>query len=252
MRNLLASVANSNQIHTRQALGEASSTKTDFLSMLAHELRDPLLPLSNAVHLLSMPGLDRASFEKALAIMHRQLSQLARLVDDLFDFARIGEDKLILRKQWVAVATILDAALDVSMPRIESAGLQLHVDIRPGQLEVCADTGRLTQTVANLLNNSSKFTPRGGDIWVKCCRTGDSTVLTVRDSGIGLERDLLPEVFTPFHQATCEAASNRGLGLGLPIAKRIVEMHGGRIAAASDGPGKGSTFTVTLPDPLAL
>lgn len=248
MHNHLAPAAIFNEIHARQ-LGETSSTKTDFLSMLAHELRDPLLPLSNAVHLLSTPGLDSASSEKALAIMHRQLGQLARLVDDLFDFARIGEDKLSLRKEWVRVTTVLDAALDVSMPRIESAGVRLHVDVRPEQLEVCADTGRLAQTLANLLNNAAKFTPRGGNICVNCCRTGDSAVLTVKDSGIGLERELLSEVFTPFHQATGETAINRGLGLGLPIAKRIVEMHGGRIEAASDGPGKGSTFTVTLPNP---
>ena len=249
MRNLLAPAGTFEEVRSKRTLRGAVSTETDFVSMLAHELRGPLLPLSNAVRLLSTPGLERASYDKALAIMRRQLSQLARLVDDLFDFTRIGEGKLSLRKEWCKVATILDMALEVSMPRIESAGVRLHVDVKPDQLEVFADAGRLAQAVANLLNNAAKFTPRGGDIWVICGRTENGAVLTVKDSGIGIDQELLPEVFAPFHQATSEMAVNRGLGLGLPIAKQIVEMHGGLVTAASDGPGTGSTFTVTLPDP---
>src|SRR5688572_98692 len=247
MRNLLAPAGTFEEVPSKRTLRGAVSTETDFVSMLAHELRGPLLPLSNAVRLLGTPGLDRTSYDKALAIMRRQLSQLARLVDDLFDFARIGEGKLSLRKEWCKAATILDIALEVSMPRIESAGVRLHVDVKPDQLEVSADAGRLAQMVSNLLDNAAKFTPRGGDIWVKCWRVNNSAVLSVTDSGIGIERNLLREVFTPFRQATGEAAINRGLGLGLPIARRIAEMHGGRIEAASAGSGKGSVFTVTLP-----
>ena len=248
MNNPLASTGTFKTSAGKQPVREAHGTEKDFVAMLVHELRGPLLPLSNAVLLLSRPGIERDSAEKALAIMRRQLNQLNRLVNDLIDFARIGEDKLFLRKERTKVATVLDMALEVSLPQIQSGGVQVHVSVSPGDLEMHADGGRIAQSLANLLSNAAKFTARGGDIWVSCSRVEQAVVLRVRDNGAGIQRNLLPRVFARFEQSDGEVRTNRGLGLGLPIAKRIVELHGGRITAASEGLGKGSTFTIVLPD----
>ncbi len=252
MNNLLAPIRAFKASPAKLLVREGHSTEKDFVAMLVHELRGPLLPISNAVQLLSLPGVERDASEKALAIMRRQLNHLTRLVNDLFDFARLREGKLSLRKERTEVATILDMALEISLPHIQRAGVRVHVNVQPRELETYADGGRIAQSVVNLLSNAAKFTARGGDIWVRCSRVEHAVVFSVRDNGTGIERNLFPKVFARFEQSDSEVRTNRGLGLGLPIAKRIVEMHGGRITAASEGRGKGATFTIVLPDLMAV
>ena len=235
------------RLHAEQALRDAHEGNKRFVAMLAHELRGPLAAANNAVHLLSGTATTPSVRDAAVGIMRRQLDQLIRLVEDLFDLARMGQDKLSLRRERLPMKQVLEMALDVSRPAIEHAGLDLHVRIEPPDLSILADAGRMAQVVSNLLNNAAKFTPTGGKVWITCHETAESVVLKVEDTGSGMHAETVACVFTAFEQAPGELDRNRGLGLGMPIAKRIVEMHGGEITAKSDGPGKGSLFKVVLP-----
>ncbi|MBL8848565.1 MAG: PAS domain S-box protein, partial [Planctomycetaceae bacterium] len=228
-------------------LSEADRRKDEFLATLAHELRNPLAPISNALQILRLSD-DPLGREQARLLMERQLEQMIRLVDDLLDVSRITRGKLELRIAPVPLATVINSAIETSQPLIDRMEHELSVSMPADDLRVNADLTRLAQVFANLLNNSAKYMDRGGRIWLTVEEQGDSVVVTVRDEGIGIAPDQLQDIFEMFSQAdhSLERAQG-GLGIGLTLVKRLVEMHGGEIAAHSDGLGKGATFTIRLP-----
>jgi signal transduction histidine kinase/ActR/RegA family two-component response regulator len=242
-----ASIAIENsQLYAR--LKDADRRKDEFLATLAHELRNPLAPIHNGLQLMRMAGRDTATVEQALTMMERQLGQLVRLVDDLLDVSRINQGKLELRKERIDLAAVLSSAVETSRPLIVRMGHDLEV-VLPGQpVVVEADLTRLAQVFSNLLNNAAKYSERGGRITLTARRQGDDAVVSVRDTGIGIAADQLPRLFEMFSQVkSALERSQGGLGIGLSLVRRLVEMHGGQIVARSDGPGKGSEFVVRLP-----
>jgi PAS domain S-box-containing protein len=226
-------------------LASADRRKDEFLAMLAHELRNPLAPLSAALRLLREPDADR---ERVLAIADRQTKQLARLVDDLLDASRITQGKIALRSEPVALADVVGRAIEAAKPAIEARGQVFRVDLPSEPLRLQADPARLAQVIANLLDNAAKYTPDGGFVGLSAERDGDQVVLHVRDTGAGLAPDLLPNVFDLFVQGDRSLdRPHGGLGIGLTIVRRLVELHGGRVEARSAGADKGSEFLVRLP-----
>jgi PAS domain S-box-containing protein len=231
-----------------EELAESDRRKTEFLATLAHELRNPLAPISNGLQLLRLPGTDAAAKERARAMMERQLRHLVRLVDDLLDIARISSGKVELKKENADLETVLASAVESSRPLLDAAGHQLDVRIAEPGLKVVADTTRLAQVVSNLLNNAAKYTPDGGRVELSARREGRDVLVSVTDSGIGIPADALPLVFEMFTQVgRTRERSQGGLGIGLALVRRLVELHGGTVTAESEGPGRGSTFTVRLP-----
>jgi PAS domain S-box-containing protein len=232
---------------------EADSRKNEFLATLAHELRNPLAPIRNAVQILSHPNVSHDQSILARQMIDRQSLALVRLVDDLMDVSRIAHGKLHLRRQAVVLTTLIEQALDAARPVCEQAGVKLLVTPPTEVLVLDADPLRLTQVFANLLNNACKYTERGGTIWFTAARSGDSARVTVRDDGIGISPSQLPHIFDMFVQDTPGLGrSQGGLGIGLALARRLVHAHGGSIEARSDGPGKGAEFIVSVPiAPLA-
>jgi PAS domain S-box-containing protein len=227
---------------------EADRRKDEFIATLAHELRNPLAPIRNGLEILKRtPGMPESA-AKVREMMDRQLSHLVRLVDDLLDVSRITRDKLEMRMKPLTLQEIVDHAVEASRPSIEASGHQLSVQLpgRPIRLE--GDLTRLAQVVSNLLNNAAKYTPPGGRIDLVCRFQSDHVVVDVTDNGSGITPEKLPAVFDLFSQAdrTVHQAQG-GLGIGLWLVKKLVEMHRGSIEAKSAGPGKGSTFTLKLP-----
>ena len=229
-------------------LAESDRRKTEFLATLAHELRNPLAPISNGLQLLRVPGGDPEAKERARDMMERQLRHMVRLVDDLLDIARISSGKVELKKDRAPLDAILGSAVESSMPLLTAAGHKLDLRIAEPGLQVSADTTRLAQVVSNLLNNAAKYTPDGGRIELAARRDGGDVVVTVTDTGIGIAREALPQVFEMFTQVGRHRdRSQGGLGIGLALVRRLVELHGGSVTAQSPGVGQGSTFTVRLP-----
>ena len=229
-------------------LSEADRRKNEFLATLAHELRNPLAPIRNGLQLIKLAGGQNATVDQARSMMERQLTQMVRLVDDLMDVSRISRDKLELRKELVSLAAILNSAVETSRPLIEQMGHQLTVTLPKQPLIVDADTTRLAQVFLNLLNNAAKYGDRGGHIQLNVELQESDVVVTVKDTGIGIAADQLPRIFELFTQVDHSLEKSQGgLGIGLTLVKRLVEMHGGRVEAKSEGPGKGSEFIVTLP-----
>jgi len=229
-----------------ERLRDADRRKDEFLATLAHELRNPLAPIRNGLHLLRMVDRSSEAAEQARAMMERQMSHLVRLVDDLLEVSRITRGKLDLRRESVELAGIVGSAVDTSRPVIEAAGHTLQVDLPPETITLNADPVRLAQVLANLLNNAAKYTPQGGTIRLQVRREGGDALISVRDSGVGIAPDMLERVFDMFTQLDSTRAQG-GLGIGLTLAKSLVELHGGRIQAESGGAGKGSEFVVRLP-----
>jgi two-component system CheB/CheR fusion protein len=230
------------------ALREEDHRKTEFLAMLSHELRNPLAAISAAVQLMGMRGLDEPRLERARDAAERQVRHMARLLDDLLEVARITRGTIALRSRDVALEDILKTAVDTARPAIEAKGHGLRVSLPPESLRLRGDPTRLSQVVANLLDNAAKYTPAGGHIRVSADREGDEAVMRVRDDGVGIPAGMLPHVFDLFVQGErSPARSEGGLGVGLTMVRRLVELHGGRVEARSDGPGKGSEFVVWLP-----
>jgi PAS domain S-box-containing protein len=231
-----------------KALQEASRYKDEFLAVLAHELRNPLAPIKNGMQLLRLAAPGSEPAVQARAIMERQLDQLVRLVDDLMDISRITRGKVDIRREPVELVSVLLSAVETSRPAIEAARHHLSLSLPSEPLLVSADFVRLAQVVSNLLNNAAKYTDGGGQISLAAQREGDEAVIRVRDNGIGIEAELLPRIFDMFAQAHDNLnRSKGGLGIGLALARSLVELHGGRIAARSAGAGKGTELTVRLP-----
>ncbi len=229
------------------ALRDAERRKDEFLATLAHELRNPLAPIRSAVQIMRMAEGDQATTSAARAIIERQLKHLVRLIDDLMDVSRITRGKLELRKERVEVATVLQIAIEINRPLLESKQQHVTVELPPEPLLVEADTTRLAQVFANLLNNGAKYSDAWADIRIRAVREGAQAVVSVRDEGVGIQADMLDRIFDMFAQVERRQPSpHDGLGVGLTLVKRLVELHGGTVSAASDGAGTGSCFTVRL------
>src|SRR5215468_5059773 len=216
--------------------------------MLAHELRNPLAPILNAVSILNRPDLSVEQFEWSRGVIERQVEHLTRLVDDLLDVSRITQGKITLRKEKLDLMKVVGRALETSRPLIDARKHQLTVSIPSETVILNGDLLRLAQVVSNLLNNAAKYTDESGAIWLSAGRVGDEVILRVRDNGMGIPVEELPHVFDLFIQAgrTLDRAQG-GLGIGLTLARSLVELHGGRIEALSAGPGLGSEFVIHLP-----
>ncbi len=234
-------------------LSDADRRKDEFLATLAHELRNPLAPIRNGLEILQRGDPGGAVHEQVRVMMKRQTDQLVRLVDDLMDVSRITRGTLELRKEQVELAVVLRHAVETARPEMEAKGQQLTMTLPPTPAVVDADATRLCQVFANLLNNAAKFSDRGGHIWLTVERQDGEFVIGVKDAGIGIAPAALPKIFDMFVQAdsTLER-SQGGLGIGLTLAKRLVEMHAGRIEARSAGLGTGSEFVVRLPAALSV
>jgi PAS domain S-box-containing protein len=231
-----------------EALRDADRRKNDFLATLAHELRNPLAPIRNAVQILALKGPAHPDLVWARELIARQTKQLARLVDDLIDISRITRDKLELRKEAVELSTILHEAVETSRPLIDEGGHELVLDLPEKPVVVNADLTRFAQVISNLLNNAAKYSDRGGRIELSLRREGSDAVVKVKDSGLGIAPAMLPRVFDMFVQADLSRERmSGGLGVGLALAKRLVEMHNGTIHVNSAGEGKGSEFVVRMP-----
>jgi signal transduction histidine kinase len=230
------------------ALREADQRKDQFLALLAHELRNPLSPLTAASQLIALEPGNMSQVREMGIILSRQVEQLKRLIDDLLDVSRISSGKLQLRREPVALSEAIAAALDVSRPIIDASSHMLEVFLPPEPLVIDGDKVRLAQVVGNLLINAAKYTPKGGRIDLEVRRDEGQAVICVRDNGIGIPPEMLPKVFGLFTQVdTSNTRAQGGLGIGLPLAKTLVQMHGGMIQGFSGGAGKGSEFTVKLP-----
>jgi CheY-like chemotaxis protein len=235
------------RVRTEQALKAADRRKDEFLATLSHELRNPLAPILNAVQLLDMHELGEPQRARALAVIQRQVLYMARLVDDLLDVSRITSGKITLQRAPVKLSQVVARALETCGPLVAGRAVTVHTSATGDELVVDGDLTRLVQVVANLVNNAAKFTSAGGRIDVEIRRDGDHAVLSVRDTGIGITADMLPRVFDLFTQGARDGRGSGGLGVGLSIVRQLVEMHGGTIAAHSEGPGRGAELVVRLP-----
>jgi signal transduction histidine kinase len=244
-REVIARVETHLRLARRRQEIEGNRAKDEFLAMLGHELRNPLTPILATLRLMRMDG--GKKFAKERDMIERQALHLARLVDDLLDVSRITRGKLELQRSQIELGAIVTRAIEVATPLLEERGHFLRIDVEPRAL-VHADENRLVQVVSNLLINSAKYTPPGGRIEISVRSEAEAVALRVRDDGMGIPSALLPHVFDLFRQG--RQSSERplgGLGLGLAVVRSIVELHGGEVSAASEGPGKGSELTVRLP-----
>lgn len=235
----------SDRKRAEDALRVADRSKDEFLAMLGHELRNPLAPIRNAVEILRIRGPGDAQLQWATGIIGRQVEQLTRLVDDLLDVSRITRGAIEVRKERVDLAAVIGAAVETSGPLLAAGNHEFTVSV-DARIELDADPVRLAQAISNLLNNAANYTAPGGRVRLTAERDGDAAVVTVRDTGIGIRAEMLPRIFDPFTQADRSAHRKGGLGLGLTLVKRLVELHGGSVRAHSEGPGKGAKFTVRL------
>ncbi|MFC0679648.1 ATP-binding protein [Lysobacter korlensis] len=234
-------------------LTAADRRKMEFLATLAHELRNPLAPIRNGLEILQLAGEDPSTIGHVRDMMARQVSHMAHLIDDLLDVARITSDKLELRTERVRLRTVVTTAVDTSLPLIEAANHALGVELPATDVWLDVDATRIAQVLSNLLNNAAKYTPTGGRITLSATVEGNDAVLSVRDTGVGLAPDALSAVFDMFTQVKGDSGhSQGGLGIGLTLVRRLVEMHGGQVFAASAGLGQGSVFTIRLPAVVAV
>ena len=244
--NVLVDISERKQ--AEEALKQADRSKNEFLATLAHELRNPLAPIRAAVRILQLKAEPAPEAQLALEVIDRQTRQMTRLIDDLLDIARITCNKLLLRKERVKLSELLTAAVETSQPLIEQRGHSLILNTPPEPVYLDGDFIRLAQVVANLLNNAAKYTKPGGQILVTSALEKDCVLIRITDTGMGISPESLPQIFEMFTQANLPATGARGgLGIGLTLVKRLVEMHGGTISAYSAGEGQGSEFVVRLP-----
>lgn len=231
---------------TEDALADADRRKTEFLAVLAHELRNPLAPVRNAVHLLRARDSVDAEAARIYSIIERQIAHLARLIDDLMDVSRISQDKLELRKSHAILSEIIDGAVEGSRYVIDAHRHQISIKLPEHAVHLEADTVRLVQVFTNLLTNAARYTPPGGKLSVSAAVEGEQVVVSVSDTGVGLDAQQSPRIFEMFVQAE-NPRRQQGLGIGLALVKKLVELHAGSVSAYSPGPGQGSTFRVLLP-----
>jgi signal transduction histidine kinase len=234
------------------ALLEADRRKDEFLATLAHELRNPLAPIRNALEIMRLADGDPEALRRSRSVMERQVGQMVRLIDDLLDVSRITRGKLQLVMEAIDLRAAIEAAVEMSRPQIEKAGLQLSVKTPKTSLPVTGDRVRLAQVLSNLLNNAAKYTESGGKIFLTAGQSDSRIEVCVRDTGVGIPGNMLPHVFELFTQVNRSLnRSQGGLGIGLALVRRLVEMHGGTVEAHSDGPDQGAEFVVRLPATLA-
>ncbi len=234
--------------HLIEALRRALSRKDEFLAAVAHEMRNPLAPIANALKLLERGVNDPVLVINTCGLISRQVAQLVRLVDDLLDVARVEHRQLTVRRDLLDLRDVLHAAIEVTQPAISTRRHELTATIPADAVAVQGDGGRLTQIVVNLLINAAKFTDEGGGIALALENDHYWTRVRVRDTGIGIAREMLPGIFEAFVQAEHGATRTRsGLGLGLALARQLAQLHGGTLTAHSDGVGKGSEFVLHLP-----
>ena len=229
-------------------LEEADRQKDKFLSVVAHELRSPLAVLSNVVQLLRSPHAGPAAHQQAAEMLGRQTAHMARLVEDLLDLSRVRRGKVSLRREALGLWTVVSKAVELVQPLVENHKHHLEVAPCRESLWVSGDLTRLIQVVSNLLTNAAKYTPEGGHIWVSAAREDGMAALRIRDDGMGIPKEMLSRVFDLFAQVEpAGGGSTGGLGIGLTLARRLVELHEGMLEVTSDGPGQGSEFVVRLP-----
>ncbi len=246
LANLAAIAIENSRLY--DALRDADRRKDEFLAMLSHELRNPLAPIRNSLHILRLRARGDTVLEQTSEMMARQVDHMVRLVDDLLDVSRITRGKIELQREVVDASTIVNRAVEASRPAIESSRHSLIVQFANHPLPVDVDLTRMVQVVTNLLNNAAKFTPESGRVEISTARKNGDALIEVKDNGAGIAEDVLPMIFDLFVQSgrTLDG-SQGGLGIGLTLVKRLTEMHGGSVAATSSGAGQGSVFTVRLP-----
>jgi signal transduction histidine kinase/ActR/RegA family two-component response regulator len=235
-------------ITQREKFEELNRRKDEFLAMLGHELRNPLAPIRSAIRILALPQVTEESHRRAIAIIDRQVSHLTRIVDELLDAARVSTGRINLKIETIEVASIILRAVELSEAMIREKQHQLRVSQPSKALYVKGDLQRLTQVLANILNNAAKYTAPNGSIEVEVLDAGDSVEIAVKDNGMGIHSTFLPHIFDLFTQS--DKALDRaqgGLGIGLTVVKQLVEKHAGNVTVSSDGPGRGSEFRVALP-----
>jgi signal transduction histidine kinase len=234
------------EMEERRAAERKSSAKDEFLAMLGHELRNPLSAISSAGSLLGMPGVSADSIARARLIIQRQSQHLSRIVDDLLDLSRAMSGKILLSRKRLDIATLVSSCLDTFRATGRTSGYDIDSQIEPAWVD--GDATRLEQIATNLIDNALKYTPAGGRIEITVVPIGDEVVLRVSDSGVGIAPDLLPHVFDVFVQGAISIdRSQGGLGIGLSLVRRLVELHGGTVSASSPGNSSGSTFEIRLP-----
>ncbi|KRB83858.1 sensor histidine kinase [Noviherbaspirillum sp. Root189] len=243
------SLAEKERNEAMEALRATDERKTVFLATLAHELKNPLAAIGTGADLLAMAQASSPDqVRRTGQLISRQVNHMAHLVDDLMDISRVVAGIIVLNKQKLDMKRLIAEALEQVHPLLESKGHRLRTELSTKEVQVEGDHNRLLQVFANLLSNSAKYTPDGGNLFLQMVVTGSELVINVQDDGIGIAPDLLPNVFDLFRQAERKSdRSQGGLGLGLALVKSLVELHGGKVAAHSDGLGKGSVFTVVLP-----
>jgi signal transduction histidine kinase/DNA-binding response OmpR family regulator len=247
-----AAIALDNALLVRD-IQENDRRRNEFLAMLAHELRNPLAPIRNSLEILRLVGLNQPELTAARDVIHRQLTHMVRLVDDLLDVSRITRGKIQLRPSLISIADVVTAAIETSRPLVEAHTHQLIVNLPNDALLVMADSARLAQVFANLLNNAAKYTPDGGRVSIDVVQEDDQVVVRVCDTGSGIPREMIGKIFDLFTQVDHSLdRSHGGLGIGLTLVRRLVEMHDGTVHAFSNGEGLGSEFTVRLPVRQAL
>jgi PAS domain S-box-containing protein len=234
--------------HAEDIVKTADRSKNEFLAILAHELRNPLAPIRNAVQILNREGALAPESQWAVSAIERQVRQMARFIDDLVDVARITSNRLELRKERVDLAAVLRLAVETSSMLLKAGRQEFTVALPEESVYLDADPVRLAQAVSNLLNNAAKYTEHGGRIWLIAERRGGEAVITVRDTGVGISPAMLSHIFEMFTRGEqSQVRTLGGLGIGLTLVKRLVEMHGGTVAAESAGQDMGSTFVIRLP-----
>jgi signal transduction histidine kinase len=239
---------NAERTRAEQALKEADRHKDEFLAMLAHELRNPLAPIHNAIELMRMKPLNDPQLNWARDVIARQLTSLTRLVDDLLDVSRITRGKINLTRQVVELEGLISRALETVHPLFDEQKHQLTLELPEPGVKVFGDATRLTQAIANVLGNAAKYTDQGGQIIVGAIVRNADVEISIRDNGIGIRPELLPHVFELFTQLDRDDGRTQGgLGIGLALVQQLVQMHGGDVSATSEGPGKGSQFVIRLP-----
>ncbi|MBX9681612.1 MAG: PAS domain S-box protein [Gemmataceae bacterium] len=235
------------RLDMENALRQADRQKDEFLATLAHELRNPMAPIRNGVFVLHSPNVTPQVMQSVVQMMDRQIENLVRLVDDLLDVSRITRGKIDLKRSRIDLAHVIDMAAETSRPLLETQKHRLHLEVN-GSLPVWGDSTRLAQVISNLLNNAAKFTPVGGNVWLTAEAQGGHAVIRVRDDGIGIPASEMGRVFEMFAQVRRGGTeASGGLGIGLTLARRLVEMHGGTLSVRSDGESRGSEFSIRLP-----